>query len=320
MKSGLLLRLLMIGALLALAPAVFAAQPNGILAVVDNSVITFDEVQKKTETTAETLYRQYRDQPSVLEKKIGDVRKENLESRVSQLLILHDFKTAYNVPESLLDKEVDREIQERIRNVFGDRMRLTKTLQEEGITMEKFRQQIRDQFIIGGLRQKNVSSEIIISPHKIETYYLAHKDDYKIEDQIKLRMIVLVTNAPIAKSLGGEIISKVKEGATFEEMAKIYSEDKTHPAGEWPWMDRSVLRKELSDVAFSLKVGQVSDVIQPGPQEAYILTVEDKHPAHVKALSEVRDVIESNLKSEEQNRLEKLWIDRLKKKTFVRYF
>jgi len=70
---------------------------------------------------------------------------------------------------------------------------LTKTLQAEGITYEKFRNQVRDNFIEQALRGKNVSAEIMISPHKIERYYQSHQDQFKLEDQIKLRMIVLNT-------------------------------------------------------------------------------------------------------------------------------
>jgi peptidyl-prolyl cis-trans isomerase SurA len=317
MKIGALL--LAAGSMLALSPSAPAGPPNGILAVVDNSVITFDEVQTKTEGAAETLMRQYRDQPAVLEKKLNDAKAENLEIQVRRQLILHEFKTAYNVPESLLDKEVDKEIQDRIRDRFGDRMRLTKTLQQEGMTYEKYRQQIRDQFIIGGLRQKNVSSEIIISPHKVETYYLAHKEEYKVEDQVKLRMIV-ITNGPSPKLLADDVLLKLNQGASFVEMANEVNPKGYEPGGERPWMDRSALRKELADVAFSLKVGEHSGVLQPDAHAAYLIMVDDMKPTHFKSLGEIRDVIEANLKTDEQNRLEKVWIDRLKKKTFVRYF
>jgi hypothetical protein len=58
----------------------------------------------------------------------------------------------------------------------------------------------------------------------------------------------------------------------------------------------------------------------PPPQEFYIMLVEDKRPTHYKSVNEVRDQIEKDLLTQEQTRLEKQWIDRLKKKTFVRYF
>src|SRR5260370_1807304 len=112
-------------------------------------------------------------------------------------------------------------------------MRVEKTLEAQGMTYEKFREQIRDQIIVEALRQKNVSSEIIISPHKVETYYLAHKDEYKVEDEVKLRMIVL-TNGPSSKKMGKEILSKLNEGATFVEMANVYSQD-SKPGGDWGW-------------------------------------------------------------------------------------
>ena len=44
------------------------------------------------------------------------------------------------------------------------------------------------------------------------------------------------------------------------------------------------------------------------------------HKYRAQPKEKVRDVIEKNLLSEERNRLEKLWIDKLRKKTFVQYF
>jgi hypothetical protein len=58
----------------------------------------------------------------------------------------------------------------------------------------------------------------------------------------------------------------------------------------------------------------------PTPVEFYIMLLEDKRPARFKTLLEVRERIESDLKAQEQTRLEKAWIDGLKKKTFVRVF
>jgi hypothetical protein len=58
----------------------------------------------------------------------------------------------------------------------------------------------------------------------------------------------------------------------------------------------------------------------PPPTEIYLMLVEDKRPARFKTLTEVRERIESDLKAQEQTRLEKQWIAKLKKKTFVRVF
>ena len=79
------------------------------------------------------------------------------------------------------------------------------------------------------------------------------------------------------------------------------------------------MRKELAGPAFALKPGELSEIIET-PGEIYLMLVEDKKSAHRKSLTEVRPEIERLLMTEEQNRLRKQYIDRLKKKTYVRYF
>ena len=301
--------------------ALQAQSVNGIKAVVHDSVITFYQVQEATLPYLDTLQRQYRDQPDLLQKKYLEAANENLERLIERQLVLHDFETSgYQLPESIIDEEVEN----RIRSRYGDRVKLTKTLQAEGITYEKFRKQMRDSFIEEALRAKNVSSEIMISPHKIEVYYQAHQDDFRVEEQVKLRMIVLTKDAGAdpaqTKALAQEILTKIKEGAAFAEMASIYSQgSQRSEGGDWGWVDHSVLRKELADPAFSLPVGQPSDVIET-PQADYLMLVEDKRPPHVKPLNDVRDEIEKILRGIESERLQKKYFEKLRQKTFVRYF
>lgn len=294
---------------------------NGIQAVVHDSIITVQEIQDMTEPYVDNLRLQYPDRPDLVEQKAEDQAKQNLEQLVERQLILHEFETAgYNLPESIIDQQLE----DYIKSKYGDRVTLTKTLQQEGITFEKFREQYKDRFIVEEMRYKNVSKEIMISPHKIEVYYLDHKDDFKEEDQVKLRMIVL-TNAPGAditqtRKLAEEIVQRLKDGAPFADMATIYSQgsqQKEH--GDWGWIDKSVLRQELADVAFKLKPGENSGVIET-PDAFYIMRVEDRHAAHVKDLSEVRDDIEKILLEKEHERLQQQWIDKLRKKTFIREF
>jgi parvulin-like peptidyl-prolyl isomerase len=218
---------------------------------------------------------------------------------------------------------VDELVQDRIHERYGNRITLMKTLQAQGMTYEQFRKDVRDQYVISAMRQKNVAQEIVISPYKIENYYLAHQDAFKIGDEIKLRMIVLNKSSPDDQDphrMAAEIVTQIKQGAAFAQMASVYSEGSQRgQGGDWGWVERSVLRKELADVAFSLPPGQISDIIET-PQACYLMLVEQKRPAHVKSLSEVRDDIEATLRTQEQSRLEKQWIAGLKKKSFIRQF
>ena len=73
-------------------------------------------------------------------------------------------------------------------------------------------------------------------------------------------------------------------------------------------------------MAFSLKPGEHSGVVEiQDPESYYIMLVEEKQPGHYKSLGEMRDEIEKNLLIEERSRLERQWIAKLKRKTFVQY-
>jgi parvulin-like peptidyl-prolyl isomerase len=292
---------------------------NGIKAVVHDTVVTKHEVESYTAPAEEMLRRQFRTQPDVYERKLVEALNENLEERLKRQLILHDFKSGgYNLPEAIIQDAVEEEIRTR----FGGREKLIKSLQSQGMTMVNFRQQTRENIIRRALTSKNISQEIIVSPHRIEVYYLANKDKFKLEDEVKLRMIVLnkptEADAATVRKLAEEIRTKIKGGAAFSEMAGVYSQGR-NPGGDWGWVEKSVLRKELAETAFTLKVGEVSEPVDVG-NALYLMLVEDKRPAHTKALGEVRPQVEEILLQEERARLEKQWIDRLKKKTFVRYF
>lgn len=294
---------------------------NGIAVIVNDAVITYNEIEEMAAPALDSIQRVYGNQPSVLQQKATEAQDQALQQLVERQLILHDYyASGYNLPESIIDDEINT----RVRKQFGDRLTLTRTLQAQGGTYESYRKNIREQIIVDALVQKHVKSVVLISPYKIQKYYETNQAKFQMQDQVKLRMIVL--NKPkggdtsSTTKLAKEILLKLDEGAPFAEMAGIYSEgSQKAQQGDWGWVEKSVLRKELADVAFTLKKGQRSGVIET-PEACYIMQVEDVRSAQVKPLADVRDEIERILVAEERARLQKQYIERLKKKSFVRYY
>jgi peptidyl-prolyl cis-trans isomerase SurA len=309
-------------AALVLSGGVWTAQAglvNAIQAVVHDSVITRQDVEEMTLPAVKILERQYRGQEEIFRKKLAEAERDNLEQLTERQLIMHEFQTAgYSLPESLLDEMV----QERIRSRYGDRRTMAKTLQSEGVTIDKFRERLREQFIVEAMRSKNISQEIIISPQKIENYYAAHRDDFKMEDQVKLRILIVGRstdpNGPQPARLAEEILIKLKEGAPFDELSALYSQ-KSQKSAAGEWYETSQLRKELAEAVAGLKPGEYSRVVE-FPDAWYIARVEEVKPEHYKPLTEVRDEVEKNMVTQERARLEKQWVEKLRKKTFVRYY
>jgi len=293
---------------------------DGIAVVVNDVVITYRDVESSIGPAIELLSRQYEKEPAIFQKKVTDLQRESIEELVERQLILFDFtNSGYNLPESIIEDSV----QQRIRDDYRDRVTLTKTLRAQGVTYETFKRNIRENIVIGALRDKHINQALIISPQKIEAYYQTNQTQFQMEDQVHLRMIVLnkaKDDPTAAPALAREILSKIDAGAPFSEMAGVYSEgSQKSQGGDWGWVDRPVLRKDLVEAAFSLKPGQHSGVIET-PEACYIMLVEDVRGSHLKPMAEVRAQIEKTLMAQEQGRLQKQWIERLKRKAYIRYY
>jgi peptidyl-prolyl cis-trans isomerase SurA len=290
---------------------------DGINAIVNDKIITYAEVDDFVAPAMAVLRNEYADQPGLFGQKLNDARRDGLETLIENQLILHEFDTKYN---GLPDSVVDELVQERIKDRFGDRITCIKTLQAQGETFEKFRQDVREQYIISQLRYKNLSDEkTIISPYKIQSYYLQHQNDFKVGDQVKIRMIVLNKTSdddPATRQQANDIVGKIKQ-QSFDELISAYSQNKQQRGNDW--IETSVMRQELADAADSLKPGQTSGVIETS-QNCYILRLDDRRPAHVKPLSDVRGNIEATLRTQIQKDAQQRWIESLKKKAFIQLF
>jgi parvulin-like peptidyl-prolyl isomerase len=305
------------------APAVV----NGVAAVVNDTVITFDDVSDYTKHAVEAAARQFaaRGNNAAFEERRESILHDGLEQLIDRSLILSEFKTAgYNLPESLIDDVVA----ERMKAEFGDRLTLTKTLHAHNQTYESFRKEQRDAFIVRQMTIKNISQNLVISPKKIEKFYEENQDRYRIGDRAKVRMILIDKSRHAAgepRRLGDEIHAKAVAGADFGKLADEYSDDarrfKGGLRGEDGWVENkdSDLRKELRDFAFAAKDGDISPVIDTDGA-VFLLKVEGRETARVRPLTEVRSDVEAVLVDMERERLRKQWIARLRKKSFVRYF
>jgi peptidyl-prolyl cis-trans isomerase SurA len=304
-------------------PSLTEAEPvvrNGVLVRVNDAVITYKDIQNRIADDLAFLERQYGNQPKVFDQKLAELEKQHIELLVEEQLILHEFKTGgYRLPDSWIEDRINKDIR-----TYRNRLTLTQTLQAQGMTYEGYRTKVRDRVIIEAMMDQNVPRDPVISPFKIESYYVQNRDKFNVQDQVKLRMIV-ITNRPndnlfAPKKMTQEILAKIEEGATFAEMAKIYSQgSQSTEGGDWGWVERSVLRADLAEKAFGLKPGQRSGVIE-APDGCYLMQVDESRTSFIKPLSEVREEIESTLKTEESRRLKKKWIDRLKSKSFLLYF
>ena len=91
-------------------------------------------------------------------------------------------------------------------------------------------------------------------------------------------------DAARARALAESLVVVLRHGGNFGEIAKTFSADSgSRPqGGELGWFRRGVMVKNFEDVAFHLKPGQISDVVQT-PFGYHIIQVERIEPAEIQA-------------------------------------
>lgn len=323
MPSKLLLSLLF--AIVFVVPQIMAADPeviDGVAAVVNGDVITFSQVQEVSGPRERTLREQATGQELI--DKIKEARLAALNDLIDRQLIIQEFKKKqYTLPEYVVDDQVQNIIKD---DFAGDRQAFLRTLNAQGYSINKFREMQRDKVIVGAMRQNNVKGTFTATPQQIQAYYEANKQEFATPEQLKLRMIVLnadpldANSADSTRKMADEIREKVKGGADFATMAKTYSMDGTaESGGDWGLIDRKTLNQQLTDVAFALSPGQISEVVQIG-DSFYILYCESKKSSGVIPLPDVRDGIEKKLEQVQRQKATQRWIDSLREKAYIKIY
>ena len=305
-----------------------AAEPeviDGIAAVVklneasSADVITYSEVRDVSAPKEKLLRDQYRGEELVT--KIKEARAEALKDLIDRQLIVQAFKKeGYQIPDHYLDQRVQDIIRE---NFNGDRNTFIKTLQAQTFTLGEFRKLETEKMIVQAMRHKNVEVNTIVSPNKIQDYYRKHAAEFTSKEQVKLRMIMIsegTSDRAGQKAMAEEVLSKLVNGAEFDRMAQIYSEDSTRDlGGDWGWIDRGTLTAPLEKVAFSLRLGKVSNIVEVGGNY-YILKVEGRQGGVTRPFAEVRDEIEKKLTSEEAQAMQERWLASLRQKAYIKMY
>ena len=324
-----MIRLILIGLIAAafVARSGFAAQNvepevvDGVAAVVNGDVITYSQVRSLVGPREKLLRAQYSGEELV--KRIKEAREAALQDLIDRQLIIQAFKKEnFQVPDHFIE---DR-MHDIIRTDFGgDRNTFIKTLEAQNYTMGEFKKMETEKMIVQAMRARNIKFDLIASPVKVEEYYKTHRDEFTSKEQIKLRLIMVPSHASdgeaaAQRAMAEEIFTKLVNGAEFERMAQLYSEDSTREnGGDWGWVERKTLAGPLEKAAFALEPGKISNIIEFSGNY-YILKVEDKHGGETRSLEQARTDIEKKLMHDEAQRLQERWIASLRSKAYIKTF
>lgn len=295
---------------------------NGIAAVVEEKIITVDDIRREIAPLLPQVQRESRNEREFNEK-ITALQDQIVQDLIDRVLIVKEFykDEKRKVPASF----VDNQIAEIIATQFeGDRSKYLAYLRGRGISQKDYRREVEEDMIYGYMRQQQRKSATTVSPVKIQTFYDENKERFYQEDQVHLRLIQFnraegeTDDALRAKAQ--PVLDQMKAGASFVDLARLYSQDpRRTKGGDWGWQRKSDLRKEFSDIVFTLEKGQTSDLIVM-PEGAFLLFVEDRKFAGIQPLDEVRDQIERMLVQQYARQAQERWLEKLRRNGYVKHY
>ncbi|MGL5328912.1 MAG: peptidylprolyl isomerase [Peptostreptococcaceae bacterium] len=218
------------------------------------------------------------------------------------------------------DEDVNKEI-EKFKEGMKDNKEYQKEMENMGINDEFLKFQFtRD--LASEKYKANFEKKNPVTDEEIKTYYEKNKKDFYL-DEVKASHILIKTiddqNKPLgdkekaeAKKKAEEVLAKVKAGEEFSKLAKEYSQDgSAQNGGDLGFFGKGQMVKPFEEAAFSMKVGEVSDIVET-EYGYHIIKVTDIEKGQ-KALDDkigdkvVKDTIKTNLQNQKYNsQVEKL--------------
>lgn len=267
-----------------------------IVAWVEGSIITLSEFREEEQLLVQELYRTFAG--SDLDRELDRARETLLMTMIDREILMNKAERMFD-----LDRAGDSYLK-MVREQQGIKNdeELERLLARQGMTLAEFKKQMTERFAPQEVIRAEVGSRVSVSDAEVEAYYQDHPREFDRAGSVTFREVVLLSEKRPDVDLRAEAeqvrARLAEEGADFGEIAKEVSDAGTAAEGGLLGpLEQGELSEKLESVAFSLPIGQVSDVIEM-PYGYHIIRVEErKEPGRV-ALDEVREELRQRIEDE----------------------
>lgn len=303
------------------APREMLRLGNGIAAMAEGEIITVEQLRKELQPIVPRIRVEARNEKE-FNARIDAVSKEVLQNMIDRIIIVKAAEEkGLLIPPSYIQQEYDEVV---ARDFGGDRGRFLEYLKSQGITSREYRKDIYKRVVVNVMRQQNRKSQSEISPERIQDFYIKNKIRFYQEEAVHLRQIILTPMADEGTTLlmqtANKIVQELDGGANFGDLARKYSQDDmSRRGGDWGWIKRQDIRKELSSIAFDLEPGKYSQPVELDGT-IFILYSENKREEMIQPVAQVRDIIEEVLVGEIARETQDSWLQEVREKSYIRYF
>lgn len=307
MKKSSTLKLLTGAAALALSGLSFAKTVtlDKVIAVVDNDVVMASELNQRMRMVVSQLQANQTQMPP------EDVlRSQIIEQLVTESLQLQiGNRVGVEISEAELDAAVNRMKQ---ANNLSD-ADFAAQLQQDGISVNSLREQIRRDMIIDQVQRGSVNRRIKISEQEVENFLKSKQGKFWASPDYNLGHILIalpstanVDEAKAAESKADGIVERLRGGADFRQLAVAESQGQNAlKGGDLGWRKSAQMPDLFADAIEALETNGISDPLRSGAG-FHILKLYGKRGAQEQVIeqSKVRHILikPSTILSDEEAR------------------
>jgi peptidyl-prolyl cis-trans isomerase SurA len=246
-----------------------------VVVVVNDEVITRLELDRDARVASEQLRRQGTPLPAqnVLEKQL-------LERMITKRALLqYTRQTGLRVSDAELDQAIGRLAEQNKMTPAA----LRETVERDGISFNRFREDVRAEMLISRLREREVDSRVIVSDAEIQSFLRGQESQSDKVDEYNLAHILVTVpeqatpeQVKTRRTRAETALSQIRQGADFRQIAASFSDaPDAFEGGAMGWRPAARLPSIFLEAAKSLKVGQSSDILR-SPAGFHIVMLIDK--------------------------------------------
>lgn len=254
------------------APAIRAI--DQIAAIVNDEVITRGELELRYQTVMRQLQKQST-QPPPREQLL----KQTLERMVTERALLqHARSSGIRVDPAQIERAVQRIAEQNKLSVEE----LKSALARDGVSFERFRENISNEILIARARERQVESKLNVSDAEVESYLQTQARLGQDEEFNLSHIFVAVPENASPEQIGARreraqnVLDELRKGAGFAQLSASHSDaPNALDGGGLGWRNAGQIPSLFLDAVRNLKPGQATELIK-SPNGFHILMLNDK--------------------------------------------
>ena len=283
------------------------------IAVVNGKIISKSDFDRQMAGVNEQFSKTGK-APSPTE--LTDIKKKVLEHLINfELLYQESKKEGIQIDEKVLNERYAN-----WKKQIPSQEALNEFLKKLNLSETGFKDKFKMDLAVQQFIEKKFGQKALVSDQESKAFYDSHPDFFKIPEQVRASHILIKVDSKAdaaqkaaARKKIEDIQKQLKNGEDFSELAKKVSDcPSKDKGGDLGYFSRGQMVKPFEDVAFSLKPGEVSGIVET-EFGFHIIKVTDKKPETILAYEQVKDRLAARLKEDKVEKEIGLYLEKLKK-------